>query len=392
MGTVTEWDVVIVGAGLAGSAAATLLARKGFRVALVDSRETYPACFKAEKIEPDQAVLLRKFGLLDGLKAFSSPIGEVISARNDKSLRTLRLEQYGIFYHDMVNGVRKQVPPSVAKRIMRVRDIARGPHGVSVRLVNGDQLRGRVVALACGTGGQLHVSLGMNRRLVSKGHSLAIGFNLAREDGAPFAFDALTYYTDGYDGHTAFLTLFPIRNVMRANYFVYRAPQEDWVRRFGDAPAMELARALPCLDRFTGRIGVVSRVEMSVIDLYQMEHVRQPGVVVLGDAFQSACPATGTGVSKVLTDVDVFCELVPEWLETGGMGVEKIAQFYAHPRKVACDTRSWQKSWQARRLATKSSLAWALYRELRFLGMRMAGHVSGLRGREKPRAAGLASS
>ncbi|TKB71129.1 MAG: FAD-dependent oxidoreductase, partial [Nitrospira sp.] len=41
------WDVVIVGAGLAGASAAAVLSRKGVRVMLVDSRETYPACFKA---------------------------------------------------------------------------------------------------------------------------------------------------------------------------------------------------------------------------------------------------------------------------------------------------------------------------------------------------------
>lgn len=46
-------DVVIVGAGLAGASAAAVLARKGVRVMLIDSRHTYPTCFKAEKIEPD---------------------------------------------------------------------------------------------------------------------------------------------------------------------------------------------------------------------------------------------------------------------------------------------------------------------------------------------------
>lgn len=65
MNASTDADVVIVGAGLAGASAATVLARKGVRVMLIDSRQTYPACFKAEKIEPDQAELFRKFGLID---------------------------------------------------------------------------------------------------------------------------------------------------------------------------------------------------------------------------------------------------------------------------------------------------------------------------------------
>ena len=51
----------------------------------------------------------------------------------------------------------------------------------------------------------------------------------------------------------------------------------------------------------------------------------QAGLVLLGDAFQSVCPTTGTGLSKVLTDVDVFChDCVPDWLATSGMGIEKL--------------------------------------------------------------------
>ena len=52
-------DVVIIGGGIAGATAAAVLARQGIRVVLVDRWETYPECFKAEKIESDQAILLR---------------------------------------------------------------------------------------------------------------------------------------------------------------------------------------------------------------------------------------------------------------------------------------------------------------------------------------------
>ncbi len=370
------WDVLIVGAGLAGSVAAAVLGRKGLRVALIDPRHAYPTCFKAEKIEPDQAELFRKFGLLEGLMPLSSRIHEVLSARKDVALRTLSLEQYGIFYHDMVNGVRGQIPPSVTSIVARVQGISTDAQAACVQLASGKELRGRVVALACGTGGHLHAALGVKKRLVSKGHSLAIGFNLVREDHGPFPFDGLTYYSDGFDGHTAFLTLFPIREVMRANYFIYRAPGEDWVRRFANDPRQALLQALPDLERFTGRVKIPGRVEMSVIDLYRTENYLRPGAVVLGDAFQSVCPSTGTGVSKVLTDVDVFCELLPGWLSTPGMEVSKIAQFYAHSRKRACDRKSLRKSQHTRRLATESSLPWVLYRELRFLGMQLVGRVS----------------
>ncbi|TKB76730.1 MAG: FAD-binding protein, partial [Nitrospira sp.] len=117
------WDVAIVGGGLAGACAASVLSRKGVRVMLIDSRETFPACFRAEKIEPDQAELFRKFGLLKGVLPFTSRIHEIVSARNTYVLRTRRIEQYGIFYQDMVNGVRKRLPASVAWKIARVQGI-----------------------------------------------------------------------------------------------------------------------------------------------------------------------------------------------------------------------------------------------------------------------------
>jgi len=56
-------------------------------------------------------------------------------------------------------------------------------------------------------------------------------------------------------------------------------------------------------------------------------------LVVIGDAFQSVCPATGTGLTRVLTDVDVLCnECIPDWLATPGMGPEKIDRFYTQAR------------------------------------------------------------
>src|SRR5436190_9596499 len=96
-------DVVIIGAGMAGTAAAILLGRAGTRVALIDPQPNFPSLFRAEKIEPDQAELLRKFDLLDCLRPWRGDIGRVLIARGDRVTEILEIEQYGIFYYDMVN-------------------------------------------------------------------------------------------------------------------------------------------------------------------------------------------------------------------------------------------------------------------------------------------------
>jgi hypothetical protein len=84
---------------------------------------------------------------------------------------------------------------------------------------------------------------------------------------------------------------------------------------------------------------------------------------VIGDSFQTSCPAAGTGVSRLLIDVDPLCNVhLPRWLATPGMGAEKIAQFYDDPAKQAADTRASNLADYRRSLTIETGLAWQLHR------------------------------
>jgi 2-polyprenyl-6-methoxyphenol hydroxylase-like FAD-dependent oxidoreductase len=110
-------DVLIVGAGLAGSAAATVLARRGLSVTVIDPYAEFPPLFRAEKIEPDQAALLQSLGLLDKVKQKTRIISEIIHGRAGRVLRRRQIEQFGISYCDIVNQVRAQIPEQVEFRL-----------------------------------------------------------------------------------------------------------------------------------------------------------------------------------------------------------------------------------------------------------------------------------
>src|SRR6202011_2045269 len=64
-------------------------------------------------------------------------------------------------------------------------------------------------------------------------------------------------------------------------------------------------------------------------DLYVSAGHRQAGAVLVGDAFETTCPVTGTGSDKVFTDVERLCNVhIPAWLAIDG-GIYWRAQRWA---------------------------------------------------------------
>ncbi|ABA04613.1 conserved hypothetical protein [Nitrobacter winogradskyi Nb-255] len=150
----------------------------------------------------------------------------------------------------------------------------------------------------------------------------------------------------------AYLTLFPIGNTMRANLMVYRSMNDIWFHEFRENPEAAMSAMMPGLDRITGGFKVSGQIKIRPADLYVTENHRQAGVVVIGDAFATSCPAAGTGTDKVFTDVERLCNHhIPHWLATEGMDRAKIKMFYDDPVKMECDAWSAAKAWHLRSLS-----------------------------------------
>jgi 2-polyprenyl-6-methoxyphenol hydroxylase-like FAD-dependent oxidoreductase len=361
-------DIVIAGGGLAGSTAAAMLGRAGYDAVLVDPHAVYPPELRCEKLDGTQTAILRQTGLADAVLRVATHDREAWVARFGRVIEKRLSDQQGILYDTLVNTIREQIPDPTTVITAKVKALSTSADRQTVTLSTGEQISARLVVIANGLNIGLRHTLGMTRRDISPCHSITLGFDLKPADRPAFAFPALTYYGERTSDKVSYLTLFPVGAAMRANLMIYRDLHDPWLRALREAPVETLFAAMPGLKKLTGNCEVVGPIKIRPADLYVTDGYRQPGVVLVGDAFATSCPAAGTGTGKVLTDVERLCNVhIPRWLATPGMDEAKIAAFYDDPVKQAYDAHSATKAFHLRSLSIDPSLSWAARRWARFL-------------------------
>jgi 2-polyprenyl-6-methoxyphenol hydroxylase-like FAD-dependent oxidoreductase len=361
-------DVAIVGGGLAGSTAAAMLGRAGVSALLIDPHPTYPPELRCEKLGGDQLDLLRKTGLAEPTLRATTLDGEVWEARFGYVVAKKPSDQHGIMYDTLVNTIRAQIPAGVETIFTKVTGISNSDERQQVTLSNGEQISARLVVLANGLNIGLRTMLGIERQVISSCHSITLGFDVAPVGRAAFDFPALTYWPKRANSRMAYMTIFPIGGTMRVNLMVYRDMTDPWLSQFRKAPEAAMRALMPRLQRMMGDFKVSGPIKIRPADLCTNSGYLQPGIVLIGDAFSTSCPAAGTGTTKVFTDVGRLCNVyIPLWLTTEGMNAQKIAQFYDDPEKQACEARSREKAYHLRSLSTDNGLSWRAQRWARFL-------------------------
>jgi 2-polyprenyl-6-methoxyphenol hydroxylase-like FAD-dependent oxidoreductase len=365
-------DVVIVGAGLCGSVAAVVLGRAGYRVVLVDRWADCPPQFRVEAIDSKQAELFNRLGLLDQIAAAATRYDHIVNARRGRVVDHTHELHYGLRYQDFVRVVRAQLPPTVEFVVDRVTDISTGPEHQQIVLAAQGTIMARLVVLATGFGDVLREKLGMTPIVTFEKHSIPFGFDVSPAPGRRFRFPALTYYGETASDGIDYLTIFPIGATMRANLFTFRDDRDPWIREFRRAPKAVLLATLPGLAGFLGDFEIQGPVQSWVMSLCQVDGHIQQGVVLVGDSFQNSCPAAGTGVTRLLTDVDRLRHLAPAWLASPGMGRDKIAQFYVDPEKQAVDRSSLAQARYRRMLTVDTGLLGSARRQGHFVRRRVA--------------------
>jgi 2-polyprenyl-6-methoxyphenol hydroxylase-like FAD-dependent oxidoreductase len=375
-------DIAIVGGGLAGSTAAAMLGRAGIPAILIDPHTMYPPDLRCEKISGDQVNILRRTGLAETTLRAATLDGRVWLARFGYLLDKKPSDQYGIMYDTLVNTMRTQIPDDIETIHAKAIAISTSAERQKVALSNGEEISARLVVLSNGLNVGLRHALGIERRVISECHSIMAGFDFTPVGRSTFDFPALTYYPERSHDRMAYLTLFPIGNVMRANLLVYRRMDDPWFRQLRQMPEQTLLAMMPGLRRIAGKFKVTGQIKIRPADLYESSGHRQPGLVLVGDAFATSCPAAGTGTDKVFTDVERLCNLyIPDWLSTDGMDTDKIASFYDDPVKRACDAASTAKAYHLRSVSTANGLSWRARRWARFMARAGEGLLRQLRDR-----------
>ena len=180
---------------------------------------------------------------------------------------------------------------------------------------------------------------------------------------------------------------------MRGNLFTYRQIDDPWLQQMRRAPAQTLKASLPRLCRVTGDFEIAGDIKIRPADLYVSTGHRQPGMVLIGDAFETSCPVTGTGTDKVFTDVERLCNVhIPNWLATDGMDETKIAAFYDDPVKTGCDAWSSAKAYSFRAVSIDNGLYWKAQRWARFVAWFCEGTLRQLRAPPGPEPESRAQS
>jgi 2-polyprenyl-6-methoxyphenol hydroxylase-like FAD-dependent oxidoreductase len=369
-----ETDVAVVGGGLAGSALAAMFGRAGIDTLLIDPHETFPEDFRCEKFDASQLALLRQTGFADRVLArAAAPLGELWIASGGRVLERRAGDQYGFAYEAMVNAVRGEMGGSARFLAGKASTVETGEERQRVVLVGGEEISARLVVMANGLNTGLREALGFDRAILSPAHSISIGFDLKAPGRAGFPFSGLTYYPASTAGRVAYASFFPIPGRMRANFFVYRDMRDEWLRDMRHAPRQTMEAVLPGLGAVLGGFEVTSFVKIRPVDLYQTGGHRRPGIVLIGDAFCTSCPAAGTGTNKALNDAVRLAALAPGWLATPGMGEAKVSAFYDDPQKRQVDEESLAKAFRLRSMSTEPGFAWGARRWIRRNRRRILG-------------------
>lgn len=375
-----DYEVVVVGGGFAGSCAAVFLDQQNIRSALIDPSKILPKDFRCEKFNREQMATLERLGVARAIEKNCTPLDDIWIARKGRLLNKMKYPHYGFSYETAVQAIRDQVGDNtdlVNSKVTQIEDM--GDHQ-KLTLVDGSEIRSRLVVLANGLNPKLDNQLGTTRTMMSKEHELVLGFDIRPSQGNAFRFDSLTFWPERASEKLAYFTIFRYVDGYRVNTFGYWEKHDPFIHQCKSAPIAALEKLMPSLRGMIGGFEVEGRVQVRPVDIYQNHPARSSGVVLVGDAYSTSCPGAGTGTTKALNDVEILCnKYIPEWLNSDNINASMIEAFYQDEEKCKIDQDSFDQAFFLKSISMEKDTKWMARRWIRFfyhLGMGTLGNLS----------------
>lgn len=328
-------DVLIVGAGPAGTVAATVLARQGARVRIVDRARFPRDKLCGDTVNPGTLALLRRLNLADRLEARGLPVAGMIVTGTDgvavkapypeglQGRAMVRRElDWSLLQQATAAGAEFEPCTSVRRAIVD----EEVPGGISGVVVNDERtIRARVVIAADGRHSTLAFGLGLARH-PEHPRRWAIGAyfeNVHFENGARLSpFGEMHVRCGGYIG------VAPIPGGLANVCLVkpWEAPDHgaaSSAETFRDPETLvrrELARDPLLRERFSGARLVTPPVVLGPLAVDVKPHAI-PGLLLAGDATGFIDPMTGDGLRFAVRGAELAAEAALQALANGWTGV-----------------------------------------------------------------------
>jgi 2-polyprenyl-6-methoxyphenol hydroxylase-like FAD-dependent oxidoreductase len=333
------YDAIIIGARCAGSPTAMLLARKGYRVLLVD-RATFPSdTMSTHYVHQPGIAYLKRWGLLDQVAASNCPpISKITFDLGDFSLTGCPLPADGV-----VEGYcprRKVLDKILVDAAVAAGAELRQGFAVQEMVMDGDQvtgIRGRTKGGSTVTEAA-HITIGADGM-----HSIIARIVTAPEYNVipSLSCNYYTYWSglalDGvelYSRDGRFIVAMPTNDSLTviialwtsAEFHQYRADVEgNYLKTLELVPQLaELVRSAKREERFVGT--------GDLVNFFRKPY--GPGWALVGDAGYHKDPITAQGMTDAFRDAEVLAEAIDAGL-SGRRPLEEALADYERQRNEA---------------------------------------------------------
>lgn len=323
-----DFDIIIVGAGPAGSAAATLLAGRGHRTLLLDKAAFPRDKICGEALSPAAAPILERLGVRSAIEAMSFRLGGMRILSPDGSACAGRypslpdLPAYGLSvprlaFDPVLIEAARRAGAEFRERTEAKALLWEGDRCVGVRTAEGP-LRARAVILGEGRFSRLHPGLVRSPREPARRRRVFV----ATFEGVRGLSDLLELAVRSARVQTIISPQGPeraaISAVLTGKEGLESPPMEGFLR---------LLRADPVLSERLQDAEAVSPLKGLTLDPYRGDPVPADGLLAIGDCTGFFDPLTGEGMYRALRSAELGASVLAAALRQGAPTRQALAPY-----------------------------------------------------------------